>query len=182
MKCEKCPELVKSRSRIVEGHGSKTAPIIFVGICPGNHLLKGGADSTGIPFKGDRSGDLYEKLLKEIGYEREEVYTTNIVKCRPARPDDIRYNRLPNSKEISNCLPYLIKEINDIKPKVVIALGKMVYDALHGKVDIPVYKTYHPAYIARNNTAYDAWVMSVKNIIVKEFGKEKEKDKLEFWV
>lgn len=166
MICKKCPELVRSRNCVVRGYGDRNAKIMFVGICPGNHLLRGGADSTGIPFKGDRSGDAFEKLLYKMNLTRQDVYTTNLVKCRPAQ-SDIRYNRLPDSDEIANCLPYLLKEIHTVQPKVVIALGKMVFDELSGRdLGVPVEKAYHPSYIVRSNR-YEDWFKDVREIIWK---------------
>jgi len=166
MNCLKYPELVKSRSRIVEDYGDKKASIMFIGICPGNHLFRGGADSTGIPFKGDASGRLFERLLTDLGLTRESVYTTNIVKCRPCKDDKKYYNRLPTEKEINNCLiGHLQCEIAEINPDIVICFGHLVYERLKEFYRFNSYNilyAWHPAYIARDNLKYDEWLCDVK--------------------
>lgn len=167
--CKKCPSLVKSRIQMVEGQGNKNAVIMFVGICPGNHLLHGGADSTGIPFKGDKSGDIFERLLHDLQTNRKRVYVTNLVKCRPATEDKM-YNRPPTQKEIMNCLPNLIKEIKKVKPWIIICFGSIVYDTLEPELKkrkINIYTRYcwHPAFIARSPDKYNIWKYDIQSKI-----------------
>jgi len=168
--CIKCPNLVKSRIQIVNGQGHKNAKIFFCGIMPGNHLLHGGADSTGIVFKGDKSGEIFEQLLKDLHINRNQIYVTNLVKCRGATDDNKLYNRLPTQKEIMNCLPYLLQEINIIKPSVIICFGRLVYNTLISyfidyKINMPIKFLYHPAYIARCPWKYKFWMESIQLIV-----------------
>jgi len=173
MICRKCVDLVESRSQVVSGYGNKKAAIMFVGICPGNHLGHGGADSTGIPFKGDASGRLFERLLSDLELTREDVYTTNIVKCRPAKPDDIRFNRLPTEQEMINCFPSLLIEIYEVQPKIIICFGKIVYDFIYRHNSLEVFEKikivycYHPAFLARCPSKYMTWMNDVKSKIKK---------------
>lgn len=164
-KCEKCPDLVKSRKQIVNGYGNKHAAVMFIGICPGNHGLLGGADKSGIPFFGDRSGGIFEKMLNAIDMKRTEVYTTNIVKCRPAAPGNLRYNRLPTDKEIENCIPLLVEEIITIKPKLIICLGKIPYTNLFKRGDIKTFVieyAWHPGFIAREPALFGEWIKDIR--------------------
>ena len=165
--CTKCPNLVKSRIQIVNGYGNKNADIMFIGICPGNHNLLGGADKTGIPFKGDKSGKLFERLLSTLKLSRNDVYTTNLVKCRPAKLHEIYRNRLPSSDEIDNCFPYLMQEIKDVKPKIIFAMGKVVYAELKKYEQLlpPFVYIFHPGFLIRNgeNTElFDKWITNIK--------------------
>jgi len=168
MICRKCVDLVESRSQVVSGYGNKKAAIMFVGICPGNHLGRGGADSTGIPFKGDASGRLFERLLSDLGLTRESVYTTNIVKCRPAKLGDVRYNRLPTEQEIINCFPSLLIEIYEVQPKIIICFGKIVYDFIYKRHSLELFAKselvycWHPAFIARDMSKYQSWFYDVQ--------------------
>ena len=164
--CELCPDLVKSRSQIVNGYGNENARVMFVGICPGNHMMRGGADRSGIPFMGDRSGDLFEIMLERIGLSRTQVYTTNLVKCRPASKDKM-YNRLPTSEEINKCKTYLIQEITAIKPKIVICLGKIVFNSLVEDEEHKFIKLYHwhPGFIARSPEFLDIWLHNINHDI-----------------
>jgi uracil-DNA glycosylase family 4 len=167
-KCEMCKELVKSRSQIVNGYGNENAKIMFIGICPGNHLMQGGADRSGIPFMGDKSGELFEKMLDSNGLTRTDVYATNIVKCRPASKDRM-YNRLPTTEEIYNCKKYLVQEINVVKPKVIICLGKLVYNTIEPDEEIKSVKLYHwhPGFVARSPEFFDIWIYNIKHDIKK---------------
>lgn len=174
MPCLKCKLLVKSRQRIVKGYGSGKSGIMFIGIAPGCHLLRGVADSTGIPFKGDASGRLFERLLADLGLTREDVYTTNLVKCRPASSDKL-YNRLPSQDEIANCFPSLLREIQSVGPFVIVCFGHIVYETLIKEKAIhkfildgySIFYTWHPAYIARDSMRYNEWLADIKMKIGK---------------
>jgi DNA polymerase len=111
--CERCPALVESRSRIVNGVGPADADLLFVGEAPGQH-----EDEQGEPFVG-RSGDVLDDALAEAGVLREEVRITNCVRCRPPE------NRDPHTEELANCRDYLETEVDRVDPTVVVTLGKV---------------------------------------------------------
>jgi len=110
--CERCPALVESRSRIVDGVGPTDADLLFVG----------GAGRTGgragEPFVG-RSGDVLDDALRDAGLARADVRITNCVRCRP--PD----NRDPTTEELANCRGYLDAEIDRLDPELIVTLGKV---------------------------------------------------------
>ncbi|WP_297509284.1 type-4 uracil-DNA glycosylase [Thermococcus sp.] len=152
--CRKCP-LWELRTNAVPGAGSYDAKVMFVGEAPGYW-----EDQKGLPFVG-RAGKVLDELLEGIGLTREEVYITNIVKCRPPN------NRDPTEEEIRACSPYLDRQIDIIRPKVIVPLGRhsMRYilekfgfepepiSKIHGKTfeaytlfgKIVIMPTYHPA-------------------------------------
>lgn len=157
--CQRC-KLSKCRKNIVFGAGSANSRIVFVGEGPGRD-----EDLQGEPFVG-RAGQLLTKMIKAMGYKREEVYIANIIKCRP--PD----NRNPEDDEIRSCYPYLAEQLKIIKPAVIIALGKFAAQTLlatetrisrlrghfHQYQGIPLMPTYHPAYLLRNEgSKREAW-------------------------
>lgn len=111
--CTRCDDLVSSRSRIVNGTGAVDADIIFVGEGPGAQ-----EDAEGTPFVG-RSGDVLGEVLAENRVDRSAVRITNCVRCRP--PD----NRDPRVGELSNCRPFLEREVEFVDPQLVVALGKV---------------------------------------------------------
>ena len=153
--CKKC-ELHKNRTQVVPGNGNPNSPLVFVGEAPGEE-----EDKQGKPFVG-RAGQLLNKLIEDIlGMKREEVYITNVCKCRPPG------NRKPTSTEMRACFPYLKKELEVIKPKVICCLGatagegilgkKLQITKVRGQVFVypynpktKVFLTYHPAYVLRN--------------------------------
>ena len=109
-----CPlcDLAKTRTNAVPGEGSQTAEVLFIGEAPGMT-----EDQEGRPFIG-QAGKLLTQLIESAGLKRNEVFITNIVKCRPPN------NRDPEAKEIAACAPYLHRQIALIKPKVVVTLGR----------------------------------------------------------
>lgn len=122
--CSLCPALAANRQRIVHGYGDRQARLLIVGEAPG-YL---GADRTGVPFTGDRSGRRVQALLIRLGLSLETdpaaeqprlrgVYLTNVVRCNPPG------NRNPTPAEVANCAPYLASELAAIGPQVVAALG-----------------------------------------------------------
>jgi DNA polymerase len=119
--CERCPALVESRSRIVNGVGPEDASLLFVGEAPGQH-----EDERGEPFVG-RSGDVLDDALAEAGVLREEVRITNCVRCRPPE------NRDPHSEELENCRGYLETEIDRVDPEILVTLGKVPAEHLLGR-------------------------------------------------
>jgi uracil-DNA glycosylase family 4 len=119
--CDRCPALVESRSRIVNGTGPADADVLFVGEGPGAQ-----EDEDGEPFVG-RSGSLLDEMLLEVGLDREAVRITNCVRCRP--PD----NRDPTDEELGNCREYLEREIDLVDPEVIVTLGKVPGEHLLGR-------------------------------------------------
>ena len=119
--CERCPALVESRSRIVNGVGPADADLVFVGEAPGAD-----EDAHGEPFVG-RSGDVLDEALRDAGLERSDVRITNCVRCRP--PD----NRDPTGEELGNCRGYLERELAAIDPAAVVAMGKVPAEHLLGR-------------------------------------------------
>jgi uracil-DNA glycosylase family 4 len=148
--CRLCP-LARTRTRAVPGEGRPRADLMFVGEAPGRD-----EDIQGRPFVG-RAGQLLTKIIAAMGFQREDVFITNVVKCRPPE------NRTPGREEIEACRPYLAGQIELIRPKVIIALGKVAADffirssrgmtQLRGEFydyrGIRVMPTFHPAYILR---------------------------------
>ncbi|MFH1395200.1 MAG: uracil-DNA glycosylase [Candidatus Omnitrophota bacterium] len=169
-KCVKCP-LGETRINFVFGEGSPKAKLMFIGEAPGRD-----EDEQGRPFVG-RAGQLLTKIIEAIGLRREDVFIANIIKCRPPQ------NRNPLPMEIAACSPYLLKQIELIKPKVICALGKFSAQTLlksetsisrlrgnfydyHG---IKLMPTYHPAYLLRNSSGKkDVW--EDMQMIAKELG------------
>lgn len=152
--CPRC-KLCKTRTHIVYGEGSSNARLMFVGEGPGET-----EDLSGRPFVG-RAGKLLDKIIEAMGLSRNDVYIANVVKCRPPE------NRRPEKDEIAACEPFLFKQIDIIKPEVIVALGATALECLlksdakitnvrgtfieyRGTKLLP---TYHPAYLLRNPPA-----------------------------
>ncbi|MFQ5918012.1 MAG: uracil-DNA glycosylase family protein [Candidatus Binatia bacterium] len=110
--CTRCT-LHRSRNRAVPGEGNPDADLVLVGQGPGRN-----EDALGRPFVG-RAGDILNKLLGEVGIKREDIWITNVTRCLP--PDD----RLPSASEIKTCAPYLVEEMDIVKPLVVSPLGNI---------------------------------------------------------
>lgn len=149
--CQKCP-LGCLRKNAVPGEGNFHAELMFVGEAPGHD-----EDFQGRPFVG-KAGQLLTKIIVAAKFERDEVYITNVVKCRPPE------NRAPQKEEIEKCAPYLLEQIDLIKPKVIVSLGKTATEffapgklsmtAMRGKFcefkNTKVMPTFHPSYLIRN--------------------------------
>jgi len=120
-KCTRCPALVDSRSRIVDGTGPEDADLLFVGEGPGAN-----EDSQGEPFVG-RSGSVLDDALLAVGLERGAVRITNCVRCRPPE------NRDPTGEELEACRGYLTQEIELVDPEVIVTLGKVPSQHLLGR-------------------------------------------------
>jgi DNA polymerase len=121
VECTKCPELVESRSQIVNGDGPGDADVLFVGEAPGKN-----EDEEGKPFVG-RSGSVLDSELADVGLAREDIRITNCVRCRPPE------NRDPTTEELANCRGYLEHEIDLVDPDVVVTLGKVPGEHLLGR-------------------------------------------------
>ena len=118
--CQRCG-LSAGRTQVVFGTGNPQASIMFVGEAPGFH-----EDQQGVPFIG-AAGKLLTKLLESVGLSREDIYIANVVKCRPPN------NRDPQPDEIDTCKPFLLQQIQIIKPKLVCSLGNFATHVLLGR-------------------------------------------------
>jgi len=156
--CTKCPNLVAFRHTVVFGVGNPRAELMFVGEAPGAD-----EDMQGEPFVG-RAGELLTKIIQTMGYQRSDVYIANVLKCRPDMLPGATGNRQPTQTEMETCLPYLRRQIELIRPKLMVALGATAMRGLFGTVEpmknlrgrwhafnsIPVMATFHPSYLLRN--------------------------------
>jgi len=156
--CMKCPHLARTRTQTVFGVGDPDAELMFIGEAPGAD-----EDARGEPFVG-RAGELLTKIIKAMGFRRDQVYIANILKCRPDMPPGMSGNRPPTPAEMQTCLPYLAEQIAIIQPKVLVALGATAAEGLlgsrgamrdlrgrwHSYEETPLMITYHPAYLLRN--------------------------------
>lgn len=151
--CTRCA-LHGSRTHTVFGVGNRSADWLVIGEAPGRD-----EDLQGEPFVG-RAGQLLNAMLRAIGLKREQVYIANILKCRPPN------NRDPQPEEVLSCQPYLMRQIELLEPRIILALGRVAAQnllrtdtpigKLRGRVHqidgvpIPVVATYHPAYLLRS--------------------------------
>ena len=150
--CARCKLHTLGRRQIVFGVGNPEADLMFVGEAPGAD-----EDVQGEPFVG-RAGQLLTKIIEAIGLKREDVYIANVIKCRPPG------NRNPEPDEVEQCEPFLFRQIEIVKPKVIVALGKFAAQTLLRTLD-PISRlrgrtfdyrgaklipTFHPAYLLRN--------------------------------
>lgn len=160
--CQRC-KLGKTRTNLVFGVGNPHARLVFVGEGPGAD-----EDRQGEPFVGE-AGQVLNRIITAMGLKRDEVYICNVVKCRPPG------NRDPEKDEIAACSQYLLRQLQSIKPEVVVALGKFASQTLlntrepisklRGKFrdfhGIPLMPTFHPSYLLRNRgdsaPFWDVW-------------------------
>lgn len=149
-----CCALSASRTNVVFGVGNECAEVMLIGEAPGEN-----EDLQGEPFVG-RAGMLLNEMLRAINLKREEVYIANILKCRPPR------NRDPSTEEVQLCTPFLTEQIALIRPKVLIAVGRIAAHFLlntdvamakmrgrvytYGELNTPLFVIYHPAYLLRS--------------------------------
>ena len=150
--CMLCHELAGTRKSVVFGSGNSSAQLMFIGEAPGHD-----EDLQGLPFVG-QAGQLLTKIIESIGLKREEVFITNTLKCLPPG------NRQPQPDEISHCRPYLLKQIEIIRPKIICALGSFAAQTIletqtpisqlrgkfYEKNGVKIICTFHPAYLLRN--------------------------------
>jgi uracil-DNA glycosylase family 4 len=151
--CTKC-RLNEGRKNTVFGEGTPEASLMFIGEGPGET-----EDETGRPFVG-RAGQLLSKMIQAMGLSREQVYIANVVKCRPPG------NRTPMADEVATCTPYLLQQIEVIRPKVIVTLGlpatqymlgvsrpmRELRGVWHDWNGIKIMPTYHPSYVLRSYT------------------------------
>ena len=175
--CTRC-KLHKTRNKIVFGDGSPKADLVFIGEGPGAD-----EDAQGLPFVG-RAGKLLTQMIEAMGLRRGDVYICNVVKCRPPE------NRQPEKDEVTACSPFLFRQLDVLKPKVIVCLGSTAAQTLlqtnrgishfRGEwLDFRGYKmlaTYHPAYLLRNPGAKsEVWKDLQK--VMAELGLEVKKNK-----
>jgi DNA polymerase len=154
-RCTRCKLHALGRSQVVFGVGNPSADLMFVGEAPGAD-----EDVQGEPFVG-KAGQLLTKIIEAINLRREDVYIANVIKCRPPG------NRNPEPDEVGECEPFLFRQIDAVKPKVIVALGKFAAQCLL-RSDVPITRlrgkefayrdailipTFHPAYLLRNPPA-----------------------------
>lgn len=151
LNCQKCV-LAQTRTKVVFGKGNINADLMFVGEAPGFD-----EDVQGEPFVG-LAGQLLTKIIQAMGFTREEIYIANVLKCRPPN------NRSPKPEEIEQCQPYLQAQVEQVKPKVIVALGTFAAQTLlktdrrisslrgffHDYEGVQLMPTYHPAYLLRS--------------------------------
>jgi DNA polymerase len=157
--CKRC-KLYHERKKVVFGSGNPEADLMFIGEAPGAD-----EDEHGLPFIG-RAGQLLNKIVEAMGLARSTVYVTNVIKCRPP------LNRNPESDEVEKCEPFLFQQIDLVRPKVIVTLGKFAaqsllrtadpISSLRGRVfdyrGTKVIPTFHPAYLLRNPAVKrDVW-------------------------
>lgn len=151
--CGKC-RLKQTRTHAVPGEGSHNAPLMFIGEAPGYD-----EDQQGKPFVG-RAGKLLTDIIHAMGMSREDVFIANVIKCRPPE------NREPQDDEIQACSPYLFNQIEIVKPRIIVTLGRYSTSTILGMPDkmrisdmrgkffnyhgMKVMPTFHPAYLLRN--------------------------------
>jgi uracil-DNA glycosylase len=158
--CTRCPLAFQGRHTIVFGDGNPSARLMFIGEGPGAD-----EDAQGLPFVG-RAGQLLNNMIAAMGLKRSDVYIANIVKCRPPQ------NRVPEPEEANTCTPFLFRQIDVIRPEVIVALGstaatyllggKSPLARLRGRIHeargAKLIVTYHPAYLLRDPTQKkEAW-------------------------
>jgi DNA polymerase len=158
--CTRCKLCKLGRTQVVFGVGNPHAQLMFVGEAPGQD-----EDIQGEPFVG-RAGQLLTKIIEAIGLSRSDVYIANVIKCRPPN------NRNPEPDEVATCEPYLFRQIDAIKPKVIVALGTFAAQCLLKTTDsisrmrgrtfnyrgAQLIPTFHPAFLLRSpDRKRDVW-------------------------
>jgi uracil-DNA glycosylase family 4 len=169
--CTRCPLAYAGRRNIVFSDGDPSARLMFVGEGPGAD-----EDASGIPFVG-KAGQLLNNMIAAMGLQREEVYIANIVKCRPPG------NRAPEPIEANTCNQFLLRQIDIVRPQVIVALGKTAANYLRGNNDSLMSQrgqwftlrgaklviTYHPAFLLRDpRQKGEAW--KDLQLVMKELG------------
>jgi uracil-DNA glycosylase len=171
--CSRCKLHTLGRSQVVYGVGNPKARLMFVGEAPGHD-----EDLEGEPFVG-RAGQLLTKIIEAIDLKREDVYIANVIKCRPPE------NRNPDPDEVASCEPFLFRQVQVIKPRVIVALGTFAAKALlrstdsisrmRGKIfkygDALLIPTFHPAYLLRNpSSKREVWedMKKVRDLLVAD--------------
>jgi uracil-DNA glycosylase len=166
--CEKC-KLSKTRTQVVYGVGNPNADLMFIGEAPGRD-----EDLKGEPFVG-RAGQLLTDIIKAMKLTRDDVYIANVIKCRPPE------NRNPEPDELEACRPFIRRQIELIKPRVIVTLGKFALQSLLEKSysitavrgqwleydGIKVMPTFHPAYLLRTPAAKKEVWQDMKKVMAE---------------
>jgi DNA polymerase len=166
--CRRC-KLASGRQNIVVSRGNPNADLMFIGEGPGRD-----EDRQGQPFVG-QAGQLLDKIITAMGFAQDEIYIANIVKCRPPQ------NRNPEDDEVATCLPFLQRQIELVKPKVICLLGSVALKSLIGSEErisrvrgkfleycgVPTLPTYHPAFLLRKPDMKRAVWQDVQKISAK---------------
>ncbi|MFH0942474.1 MAG: uracil-DNA glycosylase [Chloroflexota bacterium] len=162
--CRSCPALVANRTRVVPGDGPDNAEIMFIGEAPGFN-----EDQQGLPFVG-AAGSFLEELLTSIRLKRAQVYITNIIKCRPPQ------NRDPLPTEISNCNPWLESQLERLRPRLIVTLGrysmaKFFPGKTIGKIHGTAQKRDGVTYFAMYHPAAALHQQSLRQTIIEDMGR-----------
>ena len=175
--CVRCKLCTLGRKQIVFGVGNPNAQLMFVGEAPGRD-----EDIQGIPFVG-RAGQKLTQIIEAIGLKREDVYIANVIKCRPPE------NRNPEPDEVEQCEPFLFRQVDTIKPKVIVALGTFAAKSLLKSTDsisrlrgrvydyrgAKLVPTFHPAFLLRNPSCRrEVWedMKKVRALLAEDDGPE----------
>jgi DNA polymerase len=170
--CHRC-SLGGQRTNLVYGVGNPQARLVFVGEAPGRD-----EDLKGEPFVGE-AGQLLTKIIQAMGFERDQVYICNVLKCRPPG------NRNPHHDEVESCSPFMLRQVKAIAPAVIVGLGTFAVQTLlqskepisrlrghfHDYHGIPLMPTFHPAFLLRNpEKKREVWadMQQVMRLIEKE--------------
>lgn len=170
MSCQKC-SLGQTRTNLVFGTGNENAVLMFVGEAPGES-----EDLSGTPFVG-RAGKLLDKYLELVDIPREDVYITNILKCRPPK------NRDPEEGEQDHCIDYLREQVKIIRPKMIVCLGRIAAMRLikpdykitkeHGiwvqKGAFEMTSVYHPSLLLRGNPTYKEQMLVDMKVVAEKY-------------
>lgn len=174
--CQECPYGTGQHNHIVFGVGNLDAEVVFVGEAPGAD-----EDKQGEPFVG-KAGQLLNKIIATMGFQRSDIYLANVLKCRPDTPGQDYGNRKPTATEMTSCRPCLFEQIDIIQPKAIVALGATAMQGLLDNVEpmrdlrgrwhdykgIPVMATYHPSYLLRNQLPSEKRKVWEDLLLVKE--------------
>jgi DNA polymerase len=175
--CVRCKLCTLGRKQIVFGVGNPNAKLMFVGEAPGRD-----EDIQGIPFVG-RAGQKLTQIIEAIGLTRDDVYIANVIKCRPPE------NRNPEPDEVEQCEPFLFRQVDTIKPKVIVALGTFAAKSLLKSTDsisrlrgrvydyrgAKLVPTFHPAFLLRNPSCRrEVWedMKKVRALLAEDDGPE----------
>lgn len=175
--CSRCKLHGQGRTQVVFGVGNPNARLMFVGEAPGHD-----EDIQGIPFVG-RAGQLLTKIIEAINLTRDDVYIANVIKCRPPG------NRNPEPDEVDTCEPFLVRQVQAIRPRVIVALGTFAARALlrsndpisrlRGQIfkygEALLIPTFHPAYVLRNPASKrDVWedMKKVRDLLAADASRE----------
>lgn len=171
--CRRC-KLCEARNNVVIGQGDQRARVMFIGEGPGQQ-----EDIFGVPFVG-RAGELLTKIIQAMGLTRDEVYIGNAVKCRPPN------NRQPEQEEMEACFAYLRRQIELVRPEVIVLLGATAWKAMFGPQEhglnrvrgkwlewegIPVMPTWHPVYLLRQPSAKRETWKDIQEVMLRLGGR-----------